>query len=268
MKTTISPIQGLLIDLDGTIYHGSSRIEGADRFIAYLRESGMPYRYVTNNSASSPVAVAERLTRMGIPAAADEVCTSAQAAAVYVAQRYPEASVFVIGEAGLQEELEGAGLRLDDQAPDVVVQGIDRSVTYDRIAQAANFIRAGADYILTNPDLLVPSTDGLIPGAGSISAMLRAASGKAPHLIGKPSPVLMNYALERLGLGSDDTCVIGDNLATDIAAGLSAGCSTLLVLTGLTTKDNYESYAESAGLRPDGICETLDQLIAVISDNR
>ncbi len=264
----ISAMSGFLIDLDGTLYHGDRRIEGADRLIRYLQAEQIPYLFVTNNSSAAPETVAQRLTDMGIPASPSDVCTSAQAAARYVAERHPQASVYAVGEAGLKQALEEEGLALTDSRPDFVVQGIDRNVRYDDLAKAVRYIRDGAAYVLTNPDLLLPSSDGLIPGAGSIGAMIKAASGTEPVLIGKPSAILMNEALRRLGRQAEHTWVVGDNMATDIAAGRAAGCGTLLVLTGLTTADNLEHYAEQAGCRPDLICGDLDELIEVIGKHR
>lgn len=268
MTETMPPMKGLLIDLDGTLYHGVRRIEGADRLIAYIRSIGLPYRFVTNNSSASPKEVADRLLAMGIEAEECDVCTSAQAAAAYIASRKPGASVYAIGESGLRDALREAKLKLVEEHPDYVVQGIDRSFTYDKAASAVGWIRGGASYVLTNPDLLLPSTNGLVPGAGSIGAMLRAASGVEPVLIGKPSSVLMEYALRQLGLSGSETWVVGDNLATDIAAGKAAGCGTVLVLTGLTTADNYEQYAEQAGCRPDLICDNLDGLAETVARHR
>ncbi|MBD2869814.1 TIGR01457 family HAD-type hydrolase [Paenibacillus arenilitoris] len=267
--TGISPkMRGFLIDLDGTLYHGHHRIDGADTLIAYMRDSSLPYRFVTNNSSASPEDVAERLRNMGIPAEAAEVCTSAHAAAKHIAGMKPGASVFVVGEAGLRSAAQEAGLRLTEERPDFVLQGIDRSLTYERLAKAVRFIHEGAEFVLTNPDLLLPSGDGLIPGAGSIGAMLRAAGGKEPTLIGKPSSILMDYSLRSIGLTAEETWVIGDNLATDIAFGKAAGCGTLLVLTGLTTEQNIDDYALQAGCRPDVVCKDLGELLAYIAEHR
>lgn len=268
MSNDLPLMNGLLIDLDGTMYHGDSRIEGADELVQYLIDTKMPYRYVTNNSSSSAQEVADRLVRMGIPATASDVCTSAQAAAAYIASVKPNASVFIVGEKGLREAVEAEGLRLTEEKPDYVLQGIDRSLTYERVAQAVAYIRDGASYIMTNPDLLLPSDRGLIPGAGSIGAMLKAASGQEPIVIGKPSPILMDYALNKIGLAAHETWVIGDNLATDIAAGEAAGCGKLLVFTGLTNEQNYEYYAEQAGCRPHSICSNLSDVISFIQIQR
>ncbi|GFN32367.1 HAD-IIA family hydrolase [Paenibacillus xylaniclasticus] len=259
-------IKGVLLDLDGTLYHGTRMIPGADRLMEMLTANDIPYRYVTNNSSLSPEAFAARLRGMGLPARAEDVCTSAGAAAEYVAGRRPGAKVFIIGESGLREAALNAGLQLVDSGADVVLQGIDRELTYTKIACAVEQLLNGAESVMTNPDLLLPSEHGLIPGAGSIGAMLQAASGKVPTVIGKPSPILMNYALERLGVEAADTLVVGDNLATDIGAGIAAGCATALVLTGLTTADNLEHYAAQAGCRADVVCADLDALISYISE--
>lgn len=268
MTTTQRTMSGLLIDLDGTIYHGSKRIEHAKELIADLRAGGLAYKYVTNNSSATPEDVADRLKAMGIEADADDVCTSAQAAASYIAEQSPGASVFVIGEKGLRVAVSGAGLTITEDNPDYVLQGIDREFNYSRLAKAVRYILDGASYVMTNPDLLLPTEDGLQPGAGSIGASLTAAGGKLPVVIGKPSRVLMNYSLNRLGKPAADTWVIGDNMATDIAAGIATGCGTILVLTGITRPDNYEYYAQQAGCKPDVICAQLDELRSYISMHR
>ncbi|EFM12090.1 HAD-superfamily hydrolase, subfamily IIA [Paenibacillus curdlanolyticus YK9] len=260
------PIKGLLLDLDGTLYHGSRMIAGADRLIEQLIRTNIPFRYVTNNSSLTPSAFADRLQGMGIAATAKEVCTSAEAAAAYIAQVKPRARVFVIGESGLRQAVEEAGLTIVEEGADFVVQGLDRDLSYNKIARAVDQLLSGAESIMTNPDLLIPTEHGLQPGAGSIGAMIQAASGKTPTVIGKPSSILMNFALNSLGVSASQTWMVGDSLATDIAAGKAVGCGTALVLTGLTTADNFESYAAKTGCRPDVICADLDALSSYISE--
>jgi len=262
----MSGARALLIDLDGTLYHGDRMIPDADKLILELRARELPYLFVTNNSTAAPEAVADRLNAMGIPAAASDVCTSAQASADYIAGRYAGARVLVIGETGLLLAVESAGLTVTDKRPDVILQGLDRSFGYERAAQAVDAIRGGAAYIMTNPDLLLPTNGGFMPGAGSIGAMLQAASGFQPVVVGKPSSILMDYAMKRLGVGSGQSLVIGDNLATDIAAGARAGCETALVLTGLTNADNYEQLRAAAGVTPDRIHDDLASLLSYIRE--
>ncbi|WP_054955800.1 TIGR01457 family HAD-type hydrolase [Paenibacillus dakarensis] len=250
-------VKGLLIDLDGTLYHGKNIIEGADALIRKLREKKVPYLFVTNNSSRTPQQVAEHLAAMGISALPEEVCTSSLAAASYIAHETPGAKVAILGEEGLEQALLEAGLDITEEQPQYVVQGIDRSFNYSSLTKALKWIHGGAISVLTNPDLLLPSDTGLTPGAGSLGAAIEAASGVKPVIIGKPSSILMKYATDRLGLSPAETAVVGDNLRTDIAAGVNAGCRTVLVMTGITTHDNMEDHITAAGVRPDYICEDL-----------
>ncbi|WP_127575121.1 TIGR01457 family HAD-type hydrolase [Paenibacillus barengoltzii] len=257
-----------LIDLDGTLYHGPQMIPGADELISALRAQRIPFLFVTNNSSRTPEEVAAHLKAMGISAQAEEVCTSAVAAAKYIAEEQPGCKVAAIGETGLIKALEDAGLQIVLEHPDVVVQGIDRHFTYETLTRAARWIRSGARYILTNPDLLLPSQDGLMPGAGTISAAVQAASGVKPTVIGKPAAPLMDFAIAQLGLEASEVAVIGDNLNTDIAAGKHAGCGTILTLTGVTTADNLPDYVKSSGVEADVVCRDLAEVRERICGNR
>lgn len=252
-------VKGLLIDLDGTLYHGKNMIDGADALIRKLREKKIPYLFVTNNSSRTPEQVAEHLIGMGIPASPEEVCTSSLAAASYIAHESPGAKVAILGEEGLRQALTDAGLDITEEQPHYVVQGIDRSFSYSSLAKALQWIHGGATSVLTNPDLLLPSDTGLTPGAGSLGAAIEAASGVKPVVIGKPSSILMKYATDRLGLSPAETAVVGDNMRTDIAAGVNAGCRTVLVMTGITTPDNMEAHMTAAGVRPDYVCQDLSE---------
>jgi len=260
MQGIESQYHALLIDLDGTMYHGDTPIAGADQLIHYLRDHQIAYRFVTNNSSATAQQVADKLNKMGIEAAAGDVCTSAQATASYIAANYEQPRVYMIGEQGLLTALEEAGIIITDQNPNIVVQGIDREYTYEKGKKAVQFIRAGAVSIMTNPDLLLPSNEGLVPGAGSIGAMISASSGQQPIIVGKPSQLLIQFALDQLHIKAEQALVIGDNMNTDIAAGVNAGCGTALVYTGLTNADNYEYYSAQAQCVPDHIFNTLDDL--------
>ncbi|WP_223066257.1 TIGR01457 family HAD-type hydrolase [Paenibacillus caui] len=257
--------KAFLIDLDGTMYHGSRMVPGADQLIAEMNKQGIPFLFVTNNSSRTPGDVARSLVEMGIPAKEEQVCTSAVGAARYLADKDPGATVAVIGETGLVSALEEAGLRITEQDPDYVVQGIDRHFNYETLRKAAGWIAAGATYILTNPDLLLPGSNGLMPGAGTLSAAIQAATGVVPITIGKPESILMLQAIERLGLAADQVAVIGDNMLTDISAGAHAGCGTILTLTGVTTEQNLEHYKEKTGIVPDVICSDLQELMLWIT---
>ncbi|GIP41279.1 haloacid dehalogenase [Paenibacillus sp. J31TS4] len=252
---------GFILDLDGTMYAGNSPIEGADAFVGRLRSDGLPFLFATNNSSRRPEEVAAHLAHAArTEARVEEVLTSAQAAARYVAERHPGARVYAIGEAGLAQALAEAGLTLTDDAPDFVVQGIDRHFDYAKLAAAVRHIRGGAGFVVTNPDHLLPGDGGLNPGAGSIAAAIRIASEAEPVVIGKPSPILLGYALERLGLSPQDAWVVGDNLWTDIKGGREAGCRTALVLTGVASPETVEEQIHRSGVRPDLVCRDLPEL--------
>lgn len=253
-------MKSVLIDLDGTMYHGNRMIEGADQLITDVRAHGIPYAYVTNNASRTPESIAQLLNEMGIEADSQEVCTSALAAAEYVAQEHPHARVYCIGESGLREALAGAGLELVEDQPDYVIQGIDRNFTYDKLTAAMRWIRGGSRFIMTNPDLQLPSHDGLLPGAGTLGAAIEASTQVKPTVIGKPSNILMKYALDHLGIQADEAVVVGDNMRTDIAAGAAAGCRTALVLTGITTRSNMDEHIRAAGVKPDYIFNGLNDL--------
>lgn len=257
----------LLIDLDGTLYHGTRMVPGADELIAALSEKGIPFLFLTNNSSAAPETVALRLNKMGIPAKAEQVCTSSMAAAAYIAGRKPGAKVAVFGETGLQGAVVAAGLELFEEkeqgCPDYVLQGIDREFSYEKLARAGRWILSGAEFVLTNPDLLLPSEGGLMPGAGTLGASLEAMTGIKPAVIGKPSPILMNFAFNRLGVSASEVTIIGDNMMTDIKAGTDSGCGSLLLLTeeGVTTPHNLERHKSLSGAEPDLIKQSLADIM-------
>jgi len=257
-------IKGILIDLDGTLYHGRHIISGADILIARLREENIPFLFVTNNSSRTPEGVAGHLRGMGIEAKAEEVCTSSLAAARYISEESPGARVAILGEEGLRQACLEAGLIIVTDSPQYVVQGIDRSFTYEALAKASRWILEGAVSVLTNPDLMLPTDDGIMPGAGTLGAAIEAATGVAPIVIGKPQSHLMTYATSLLNIEPEHAIVVGDNMRTDIAAGAGAGCRTVLVLTGLTTADNLEHYKSITGITPDYICADLAELRALL----
>ncbi|WNS44985.1 TIGR01457 family HAD-type hydrolase [Paenibacillus sp. MMS20-IR301] len=257
-------IGGLLIDLDGTLYHGRHMIPDADKLIAALRKAEIPFLFVTNNSSRTAASVAAHLREMGIDANPEEVCTSSLAAARYVAEESPGAAVAIIGEEGLLQACTEAGLTIVTEKPQYVVQGIDRSFTYESLARASRWIREGARFVLTNPDVMLPSDDGITPGAGTLAAAIEAASGVPPVVIGKPESHLVAYATSLLGIKPEEAVMVGDNMRTDISAGAHAGCRTVLVLTGLTTRDNLEDYQRLTGVKPDEICADLAELMVLL----
>jgi len=262
--------EALMFDLDGTLYRGNEIIPGADRLIAGLQRSGMPCLFVTNNSTRTPLEVAEHLRAMGIPAEEEAIVTSALAAAHYVKMLHPGADTYVIGEKGLREALVNAGLHVLEEGDHerkaaLVVQGLDRKLSYDRLTVAVKHLLNGAAFVQTNPDRLLPVDGGFLPGAGSIGAALQSAGGTDPIIIGKPSQRIMDFSLQLTGTSPEKTWVIGDNPYTDLAAARNVGCPSILVLTGLCTLDNWEEHCAAANVTPDAVCEGPEQLESLLN---
>jgi 4-nitrophenyl phosphatase len=258
---TFVPPRGLLVDLDGVVYHGDRVIPGAPPFFRFLRRRGIPFLLTTNNSTLLPNQYVEKVARMGIEVAESEVLASADATAAYLRQQAPDgARVFVIGESGLKRAIEEVGLTLAETDAQFVVVGLDRDLTYQKLTTAVRLLRAGAAFVGPNPDTTLPTDDGIIPGAGSFQALLTAATGVRPLIIGKPEPTMLVLGSERLGLTPAETAIIGDRLDTDIVGGYRAGLQTLLVLTGVSTREE----ADAADPRPDWVFEDLPALQAAI----
>jgi 4-nitrophenyl phosphatase len=176
--------------------------------------------------------------------------------------------VYAVGEKGLREALQEAGFTLTaagDDTPDFVVQGIDREFSYAKLAAAVRHIRGGAASVLTNPDHLLPWNNELQPGAGSIAAAIERSSQTEPVTIGKPSPIIMNYAIAKLGLPREQIWVVGDNLLTDIKGGLTAECRTALVLSGLVSRDTLQEHLQRTGVTPELVCEHLMELADMLA---
>ena len=211
-------------------------------FFGHLRMRGISFVLVTNNASKNGDDYQNRLASYGIHTSPSEVLTSAQATAGYLAERSePETPVYIIGEEGLRNAMTNQGFRLvadDSDQPRYVVVGWDRHLTYDKLAQAAIFINAGATFIGTNPDRTWPGERGLLPGAGAILAAVETATGSEPTIIGKPSPLMLEIAMRRMDAKPESTAMLGDRLETDILGGQNAGVVTILVLSGVTTRED------------------------------
>lgn len=236
--------EGYLIDLDGTVYKGTEKIEAAVNFVATLQEKKIPYLFVTNNSTKSPAAVAETLQSMGIPAAAEDVFTTSMATAQYVSEASPGADVYVVGEEGLVAAAQSSGLNIVEEGAEYVIMGLDREITYEKLAKAVLQVRAGAKFIATNGDVSLPTERGMMPGSGSLISVVSVSTGVAPLFIGKPESIIVEQAMEVLGTSKEKTLMVGDNYDTDILAGIRAGIDSLLVFTGVTTEEQLNTIRE------------------------
>jgi 4-nitrophenyl phosphatase len=261
-----SSLGGLLIDLDGVVYTGREPIPGAAEFLAEARRRSLKFLLLTNNSTTSPELVAERLRSMGIEVTPEEILTSAQAAAAYVAAHATSgARVRIVGEAGLRQAAEAEGLLIVEDGElgaEWVIAGLDRAFTYEKLTSATRAIMAGAHFVATNADALLPIEGGqVVPGAGSIVAAIQTASAVVPVVVGKPEPGLFEHGLKRFGgLSPSQVAMIGDRLDTDVVGGQRAGLRTILVLSGVTTP----AEAATASPQPDAIAPDLAHVAGVL----
>jgi 4-nitrophenyl phosphatase len=264
MSPFVAP-RGLLVDLDGVVYHGDTVLPGAPPFFRFLREYRIPFLLTTNNSTLGPHQYVEKLARMDIEVAEHEVLASADATASYLRQQAPEGTrVYVIGEEGLKSSIEAAGHILAEADVSFVVVGLDRDLTYKKLTQAVRLVRAGAKFVGPNPDTTLPMDDGVIPGAGSFQAAITAATGVRPLIIGKPEPTMLLIGCERIGTTPAQTAIIGDRLDTDIVGGSRAGLQTIMVLTGVSTLADVDR----AAVKPDHIFDDLPALQAALTGQR
>ncbi|MDP4085642.1 MAG: TIGR01457 family HAD-type hydrolase [Bacillota bacterium] len=234
--------KGYLIDLDGTMYKGTEKIEAASDFVKRLRDKGIPYLFVTNNSSRTPAQVAEKLCDFDIPADEKLVFTTSQATANYIYERKNDALIYCIGEEGIKSALLEKGFSSGGENADYVVVGIDRDINYEKLAVACLAVRNGATFISTNGDIALPTERGFLPGNGSLTSVITVSTQVKPIFIGKPESIIMEQALKVLGTAKEETIMVGDYYDTDILAGMNAGLDTLLVHTGVTTKEMLTGY--------------------------
>jgi len=245
--------KGYLIDLDGTMYRGSEQIAEAAGFINELRQRNIPYLFVTNNSSRTPAQVAEKLRNFGIETDNKQVFTTSMATANFIAERKADATVYVIGEEGIRNALQEKGLELVEENADFLVMGIDRAINYEKLTKACLAVRNGAAFISTNGDIAIPTERGLQPGNGAITSVVAVSTQVKPIFIGKPESIIIEQALQVLGVSKEEVIMVGDNYDTDIMAGINAGMDTLLVHTGVTKKEHLLQYEK----QPTFVVDTL-----------
>lgn len=260
----------LLVDLDGVVYRGGEAVPGIPELLRKRASHGDTVVYVTNNSRLHRSDYLSRLTALGAPVSPGRVVTAARATALLLADGERPRCVMVFGGPGLARELRDVGLRTVPptatgrrQEPDVVVTGVDFSLSYQRLSLAADAVRAGARFIATNRDAIFPGAEGFTAGAGAIVAALEVASGRSPDLVvGKPEPRLFRTAAEAVGERPEHAVVIGDNLGTDIRAAHAVGARSILMLTGVTTADALAAYDGPA--RPTAVARDAGELARIL----
>src|SRR6186997_1477534 len=257
------PIATWLTDMDGVLVHEEDPIPGAKEFMEALKGTVLPFLVLTNNSIFTPRDLRARLLLSGIDVPEDAIWTSALATAQFLLDQRPGGSAYVVGEAGLTTALHDIGYVMTDHDPDYVVLGETRTYSFEAITRAIRLIDAGARFIATNPDPSGPSAAGKLPATGSVAALISTATGRQPYYIGKPNPLMMRSALNRLDAHSETTLMVGDRMDTDIISGLEAGLRTVLVLTGSTSREQIEHFP----YRPTRVVDSVADLVALVGDD-
>lgn len=231
-----------ITDMDGVLVSGQTIIPGADQFLQRLKARGTKYLVLTNNPMYTPLDLAHRLRTTGLDIPPERIFTSAMATARFLSAQRPGGTAFVIGESGLTEAIHNAGYVITDHDPDYVVLGETASYNLPLITRAIRLIVGGARFIATNPDSSGPSEGGVVPACGALAALIEKASGVSPFFVGKPNPLMMRTALNYLDVHSENTVMVGDRMDTDIIAGVESGMETILVLTGVTRREDVARY--------------------------
>lgn len=246
-----------LTDMDGVLVREGDAIPGAAEFLARLIEKKRNFLVLTNNSIFTRRDLAARLANSGLDVPESRIWTSAIATGQFLNDQAPNASAYVIGEAGLTTALHEIGYTLTSTAPDFVVLGETRTYSFESITTAIRLIDKGSRFIATNPDATGPSPDGPLPATGSVAALITKATGVTPYFVGKPNPMMFRSAMNQIEAHSESTAMIGDRMDTDVIAGIEAGLETFLVLTGSTRKEEIARFP----YRPKHVVHSIADIV-------
>ena len=264
LRPTIEKMKLYLFDMDGTLYLGSQLYDFTIELLQEIRRTGGKYLFITNNSSKSVVDYVKKLETFGIEATRDDFMTSSQATAYYLHKYHEGRRLYVCGTESLKEELRSEGFTVTGNTDEVdcIVMGFDTELTFQKLHDVSYLLltRPELPYIATNPDLVCPTEFGSVPDCGSVCGMIYNATGKKPIVIGKPSSLMPELAIDKLGVSKEETCVVGDRIYTDVKSGLNAGCVGILVMSGETT---YEILAQSPD-KPHLVLESAREILDVL----
>jgi 4-nitrophenyl phosphatase len=255
--STLSAIRALVVDIDGVLWRGTRVMNGVAEFFDFLHARGIRFIIATNNSARPASDVVERLAQIGARVSESEVLTSAEATARYLPRLVPRgARVFIVGGEGIANALARAAFEIVPENADVVVVGLDPQLTYAKLKRASLEIRRGARFVGTNRDKTLPTEEGVVPGAGAILAAIHAATDTTPIVVGKPERAMFDIAVEQLQTPREFVAMLGDRLDTDIEGAQRAGLKSILVLSGVTTRELWQA----SRIKPDWVFEDVRAL--------
>lgn len=245
--------QGFICDMDGVIYHGDRLLPGVKEFVDWLYRENKKFLFLTNASNRSPKELQQKLGRMGLDVDESHFYTSALATAKFLSHQSPNCSAYVIGDPGLYNALHDAGITINTVDPDYVIVGETSNYNYESICQAVRHVLRGAKLIGTNTDLTGPTEQGIVPACRALVAPIEAATGKQAYYVGKPNPLMMRTGLRLLDVHSGDAAMIGDRMDTDVIAGIESGLDPILVLTGVTSREDIDRYPYRPRLVLNGV---------------
>lgn len=241
-----------LFDMDGTLYLGNQLYSFTTELLDTIKATGGTYLFMTNNSSKSVNDYVKKLKNLGIEATREDFMTSSQATAYYLHKNHEGKKLYVCGTESLKEELRMEGFCVTTNLDEVecVVMGFDTELTFQKLHDVSYLLltRPGLPYIATNPDLVCPTEFGSVPDCGSVCIGIKNATGRSPIVIGKPSPLMPQLAMEKLGVSKEEACVVGDRIYTDVKSGLNAGISGVLVLSGETTQEILDASEDKPHL--------------------
>lgn len=252
-----------LFDMDGTLYLGDQLYDFTKELLQKIKEAGKKYLFMTNNSSKSVADYVKKLERLGIEAEEDDFITSSQATAYYLKLHHPNDRLYVCGTHSLKEELkkEGFVITEDLEEVDCIVMGFDTELTFQKLEDVSRLLsEKDLPYIATNPDYVCPTEFGFVPDCGSVCDMIYNATKKRPIVIGKPTALMPELAMEKYGYGKHETAVVGDRIYTDIKSGLNAGILGILVMSGETTKEILEASED----QPDLVLKDAGEILKVL----
>ena len=263
-NTAIKNMKLYLFDMDGTLYLGSRLYDFTIELLQEIKRTGGKYLFITNNSSKSVNDYVKKLAAMGIQATREDFMTSSQATAYYLHKHHEGKKLYVCGTESLKEELRSEGFTVTTELSEVecIVMGFDTELTFQKLHDVSYLLLTQPElpYIATNPDLVCPTEFGSVPDCGSVCIGIKNATGKEPIVIGKPSPLMPQLAMDKLGVAPESTCVVGDRIYTDVRSGLAAGCVGILVLSGETTLE----ILNASDVKPDLVLQSGQEILDIL----
>lgn len=251
---------GFISDMDGVIYRGNKILDGVAEFVNWMIDNDKKFLFLTNSPERTPHELSMKLERMGLTVSAEHFYTSAMATAQFLHSQKPDCTAYVIGEAGLTKALYDQGIYMNDVNPDYVVVGETRTYNFEKIEKAIELVNGGAKLIGANPDITGPTERGVMPATGALIAPIEIATGKKAYFVGKPNPLMLRHGLNKLGCHSEDIAFIGDRMDTDIIAGIESNVDTVLVLSGVTSREDIDSFPYRPKYVLGGIADLVKDL--------